>query len=182
MLFRSALTADGSGLTINNGGTVALKNSVGNDGYGPGHGLTIHPDNTVLSGGTTSTTLTLNNTGAAFANTATGGPARVTGVADGVYPYDAVNVSQLNGLKKDIERAYAGVASISALSAIPATAAGKRFAIGAGYGYFEGENAIAIGVKARLGENFNIQAGVGVGVDNLKDSTYSANAGFSFSF
>jgi len=178
----TALTADGSGLTINNGGTVALKNSVGNDGYGPGHGLTIHPDNTVLSGGTTSTTLTLNNTGAAFANTATGGPARVTGVADGVYPYDAVNVSQLNGLKKDIERAYAGVASISALSAIPATAAGKRFAIGAGYGYFEGENAIAIGVKARLGENFNIQAGVGVGVDNLKDSTYSANAGFSFSF
>ena len=165
-----ATTDDGSGLTINNNpgeGTpnVALLNNTG-------HGLTINPDNTVLSGGTTSTSLTLNNWGATFNNN--GGPARVTGVADGESHYDAVNYGQL-------QKANIGIASVSALAAIPAVMPCKRFAIGAGYGYFERESAVALGLKAKLWDNISVQAGVGFGV-GTSDSTYTANAGFSYSF
>jgi hypothetical protein len=177
----TALTNDGSGLTVNNNVTapgatvISLLNNTD-------HGLTVNTDSTVLSGGTTSTTLTLNNDGATFANTTTGGgPARVTGVADGVYDYDAVNVRQLHGLEEAIQKANIGVASISALSAIPGTLPGKRFAVGAGYGYFEDESAVAIGMKARLWDNLSVTAGLGFGVGRSV-STYSANAGFSFSF
>jgi len=146
-----------------------------------GHGLIVSPTETVVSGGTTSTTLTLNNTGATFRNTVTGGPARVSGVADGVNDNDAVNVRQYNVLKDGVEKANMGIASVSALSAIPAALPGKRVALGAGYGYFEDESAVAIGVKARVLENMSVSAGIGVGISDTS-STYTANAGFSFSF
>ena len=167
----TALTADGSGLTINNGVTapgatqVTLLNSTG-------HGLTINTDSTVLSGGTHSTSMTLNDWGATFSNN--GSPARVTGVADGVNQYDAVNFGQL-------QKSYIGIASVSALAAIPGTIPGKNFAIGAGYGYFENESALAIGLKASILNCLSVQAGVGFGVGQA-NSDYSANAGISFSF
>jgi hypothetical protein len=167
----TAQTTDGSGLTINNDVTapgatqVSLLNSTG-------HGLTINTDSTVLSGGTHSTSLTLNDWGATFSNN--GSPARVTGVADGVNQYDAVNYGQL-------QKSYIGVASVSALAAIPNTMPGKRFAIGAGYGYFENESALALGLKASILDCLSVQAGVGFGVGQ-SNSDYSANAGISFSF
>jgi len=114
-------------------------------------------------------------------NTTTGGPARVSGVANGVNDYDAVNVRQYNVLKDGVEKANMGIASVSALSAIPGALPGKRVALGAGYGYFEDESAIAIGVKARVLENMSVSAGIGVGISDTS-STYTANAGFSFSF
>jgi hypothetical protein len=168
----TALTDDGSGLTVNNGVTapgataVSLLNSTG-------HGLTINTDSTVLSGGTTSTSLTLNNYGATFSNN--GIPARVTGVADGENQYDAVNYGQM-------QKAYSGIASVSALAAIPGTMPGKKFAIGAGYGYFEHESAVAVGLKASLFDRLSLTAGVGFDVGNGSSSTASANAGFSYSF
>jgi len=182
----TAVTADGSGLTVNNGGDVSVLNSTG-------HGLTVTPTQTVVSGGTTSTTLTLDDSGATFANTATGGgPARVSGIADGVNNYDAVNMHQFRTMEDLVQRRFTsiedtinkanmGIASVSALAAIPAVLPGKRFAIGAGYGYFESENAVAVGIKANLGNHLSASAGMGFGVGR-SDSTYSANAGFSFSF
>jgi hypothetical protein len=167
----TAQTADGSGLTVYNGVSapgatqVTLLNS-------SGHGLTINTDSTVLSGGTHSTSLTLNDYGATFSNN--GSPARVTGVADGVNQYDAVNFGQL-------QKSYIGIASVSALAAIPNTMPGKRFAIGAGYGYFENESALALGLKASILDCISVQAGVGFGVGQA-NSDYSANAGISFSF
>ena len=167
----TAQTADGSGLTVYNGvgapgaTQVTLLNSTG-------HGLTINTDSTVLSGGTHSTSLTLNDWGATFSNN--GNPARVTGVADGVNQYDAVNFGQL-------QKSYIGIASVSALAAIPNTMPGKRFAIGAGYGYFENESALALGLKASVLDCISVQAGVGFGVGQA-NSDYSANAGISFSF
>lgn len=95
--------------------------------------------------------------------------------------YDAVNMSQIKGFEEGIQKANMGVASVSALSAIPNALPGKRFAVGAGYGYFEDESAVAIGMKARLWENFSAAAGLGFGVGR-STSTYTANAGFSFSF
>lgn len=86
--------------------------------------------------------MTLNNYGATFANTTTDGPARVTGVADGSSDYDAVNYRQL-------QKSYQGIPFVSALSAIPPTLPAKRFSVGAGYGYFESESSLAIGMKAR---------------------------------
>ena len=172
----TAKTADGSGLTVNNsvttpGATVAsLLNSAANGA----NGLTVKTDSTVMSGGTStgSTSLTLNNWGATFNNN---GPARVTGVADGKDDYDAVNYSQL-------QKAYIGIASISALAAIPSTMPGKKFAIGAGYGYFEHESALAIGMKASLLDSLSVTAGVGFGVGSGPNASPSANAGFSYSF
>ena len=116
--------------------------------------------------------MTLNDWGATFSNN--GSPARVTGVADGVNQYDAVNFGQL-------QKSYIGIASVSALAAIPNTMPGKRFAIGAGYGYFENESALALGLKASILDCISVQAGVGFGVGQ-SNSDYSANAGISYSF
>lgn len=163
--------AAASGLNIDaTGNTVTLLNSMAAQ---PAHGLTIGPTSTVLSGGTTSTTLTLDNSGATFSSNG-GAPARVTGVANGGNQYDAVNFGQL-------QKVNIGVASVSALAAIPSTIQGKKFAIGAGYGYFENESAVAIGLKASIFDSLSVTAGVGFGVGR-SDSTYSANAGFSFIF
>ncbi len=124
----------------------------------------------MLSGGTRSTSLTLNDDGATFANTATGGPARVTGVADGAHNFDAINYGQLRG-------AYGGIASVSAMANIPTAPAGKSFSVGIGFGNFEGENAFALGGAARLTENISVQASVGHSDDN---STVGAGIGFSW--
>ncbi|MCM8829821.1 MAG: YadA-like family protein, partial [Candidatus Omnitrophica bacterium] len=109
-----------------------------------GHGLIVDQSTgtTTLSGGTTSTTLTLNDSGARFSNSS-GGPVRVTGVADGTSDYDAVNYRQL-------KKAYRGIASVAAMAAIPAPAPGKTFSLGLGYGYFEDKHAIAVGTKINI--------------------------------
>lgn len=146
------------------------------NGYGNTHGLKVYEDRTVLSGGAYSTTMTLRDSGAYFQNTLTGGPAKVTGVADGVDDYDAVNYRQL-------KKANVGIAAVSAMAAIPGTMPGKRFAIGAGYGHFEGENALAIGLKASIWDRVNVTGAVGLGVGTGDSSaTYSASAGVSYSF
>jgi len=189
-----------TGSLISNGGDVVLSTNSGNPGNaslrltddsgasllytnvsGNTHGLTIGESSTVLTGGTTSTSLTLNDAGATFANVSTGNPVRVTGIADGVNDYDAVNVRQLHVYEKAVEKANIGIASVSALAAIPGTMPCKRFAVGVGYGYFESESALALGMKAKLWDFLSVQAGVGFGLGN-DDNTYSANAGLSFSF
>ena len=153
--------------------SMTLTNGLGNT-----HGVAVTETQTVISGGTHSTSLTLNDDGATFRNTLTGGgPARVTGVADGTADFDAVNFRQL-------QKANMGIAAVSALAAIPGTMPGKTFAIGAGYGYFENESAVAIGVKALLGKNISVTIGGGmsVGRGDSSSSTITANGGFSYSF
>ncbi|MFV1976082.1 MAG: YadA-like family protein, partial [Candidatus Scalindua sp.] len=142
---------------------------------GETHGVTITGNETTISGGTTSTSMVLNNSGATFTNTATGGPVRVTGVADGESDYDAVNYSQLKSVE---ERAYQGIAAVSALAAIPPPIPGKKFSIGVGYGYYEDENAVAVGIKGNL---FN-RASVGTGVGYAFGGRATVNAGLSFSW
>lgn len=103
-------------------------------------------------------------------NSANGAPIRVTGVADGTTDYDAVNFRQL-------QKANMGIAAVSALAAIPGTIPGKIFAIGAGYGYFENESAVAIGVKALLGSRISVTVGGGMSVGRgaSSSSTITAN-------
>lgn len=64
-------------------------------------GLVVEDGKTTLSGGTNSTTFVLDDSGAKFAG-AGGAPARVTGIADGVADFDAVNFRQLNNLDKKL--------------------------------------------------------------------------------
>jgi hypothetical protein len=148
---------------------------------GAQHGMEIYQDRTVLSGGTNSTTLTLDDSGATFRDTTTGGPARVMGVADGINDFDAVNVRQLRGetrrLDKRIGRANAGIASVAAMASIPPPVPGKRFSIGTGYGNFEGANAFAIGGKAKITENTMASASIG-----LSDGSPTTGVGVSYSF
>ncbi|MEA1971304.1 MAG: YadA C-terminal domain-containing protein [Thermodesulfobacteriota bacterium] len=134
------------------------------------HGIVVTETQTTMSGGTQSSSLTLNNNGATFSNAADGNPVQVHGVADGTSDFDAVNFRQL-------EKAYAGVASIAALAAIPAPAVGNRFSIGMGYGNFERMNAVAIGAKAAITKNITMTGGVGFCRDN---TTVSAGVGWSF--
>ncbi len=165
---------DANGKIIN--GTVGQTTAslLVTNGIGDNHGVVVNETGTTLSGGVHSTSLVLDDNGARFSNAQTGAPVKVTGVADGTADFDAVNFRQL-------QKANIGIASVSALSAIPATMPGKNFAIGAGYGYFEGCSAVAIGVKAAIWNNVSVAAGVGLGVGQ-STNTFTTNAGFSYSF
>jgi len=80
--------------------------------------------------------MTLDDGGATFQNTTTGGPTRVTGVADGTSAYDAVNYRQLKSLESEMS---GGIAMASAFSGIPQVDANKTFMLGAGVGNFNSE-------------------------------------------
>jgi autotransporter adhesin len=97
-----------------------------------------------VSGGTSSTYMALDDNGVSLANGA-GAPVRISGVADGVTPNDAVNMNQLNQVKSQVnamgariysldKHASAGIAGVTVLANIPDVAQGKRFAVGAGVG------------------------------------------------
>ncbi len=149
----------------NTNAALTVTNSSGNT-----HGLTVTESYASLSGGTDSTSLTLDDIGATFENTTTGGPARVTGIADGRYSHDAVNMRQLR-------QAHAGIASAAALAAIPQVQPGKSFNFGIGYGHFEGENAVALGMKAAYRENMSFTGGISRSSGNT-----TVNAGWGISW
>ena len=144
---------------------LTYTNSAGNT-----HGLTVGESSTTLSGGTTSTTLTLNNNGASFADH-TNAPVTVTGVADGVNDFDAVNRRQLN-------KAFAGIAGAYALAAMPAPAYGKQHSFGMGAGYYEGENAIAMGYKGMIDKD--VMLTVGASYNSQKVSGANVGVGWSW--
>ena len=171
----TSLVADSNNDRSDGGSELIMQQSqasmlVYNQQTGVPHGLVITQTETVLSGGTNSTSLTLNDGGATFTNTVTGGPARVTGVADGHSRFDAVNYGQL-------KETYGGIASVAAMANIPDPAPGKAFAVGIGFGNFEDEQAFALGGAASLPENVSLQASVGRSVDN---TSFGAGVGFSW--
>jgi len=171
-----ANSSDGfTNMTIDDG-TATFK--VQNTTSGAWHGVDVNQTRTVLSGGTDSTSLTLDDNGATFQNDSTGGPARVTGVADGSSDYDAVNYRQLKGVENKVDKAYAGIASVAALTSIPQPVAGKKYSIGGGWGNFKGHNAGAVGGKAILFDKVTVTAGVGI--DDRSAVTTAIGAGWSF--
>jgi hypothetical protein len=171
----TTLVADSNDDRSDGGSELIMQESqasmlVYNQQTGVPHGLVITQTETVLSGGTNSTSLTLDDGGATFTNMPTGGPARVTGVANGTRRYDAVNYGQL-------KETYGGIASVAAMANIPDPAPGKAYSIGLGFGNFEGENAFALGGAARLSESVSLQASIGHSDDN---HTVGAGVGFSW--
>lgn len=136
-------------------------------------GLDVNGTRTILSGGsfTNPTQLTLNGTNATF-GAATGAPITVTGVADGVNPFDAVNFRQLQAVST-------GVASIAAMSNIPGLDPNKKFGIGIGYGNFQGNSALAVGINGRLAPSLTAKLSVGAG---LSYGATSVGTGLSYSW
>ena len=138
--------------------------------------LSLNASSAVLQGGGfNGANLSLSAAGASFGNGETGAPVNVTGVADGINPYDAVNMRQLNRMNNVLST---GVASIAAMSNIPDLSPTKKFGIGVGYGNFQGNSAVAIGASGRLSSALTIKASVGSGYN----SNTSVGTGLTFSW
>ena len=154
------------------GGTTAALTVT--NGIGNVHGIVVTENQTTLSGGTQSTSLSLTNGGATFSSASTGGPVRVTGVADGTQDFDAVNYRQLR-------KVAGGVASVAAMANIPNVDSDKTFLVGVGLGSYQGANALAFGSTLRLGMNSVVRASVStITGGNVKGTSYGVGAGFSW--
>jgi autotransporter adhesin len=106
-----------------------------------------------------------------------GNERRLTNVAAGIAPTDAVNVGQLSsvaaGLQTQINdnnrEARAGSAIALALGGTANLQPGRRFALSAGYGNFQGSNALGVGATALLYDTrayaVTFNAGVGLSTD-----------------
>lgn len=139
-------------------------------------GLDINQSRTILSGGADGTTLTLDDTGATFQNTVTGGPALVHGVANGIDPFDAVNVDQLHHQRSQLS---GGIASVAALAAIPGPNPCKNYSFGLGFGNYMNESAGAIGIKGYTAKR-NLEWGAGAAFSNSSSPAYNFGIGLGF--
>ncbi|HWW04681.1 YadA family autotransporter adhesin [Collimonas sp.] len=160
--------------------TVAIGNNAlasGNDAVALGAGTQATGNNSVALGA---------NSVADQANTVSVGSAgnerRITNVAAGVNPTDAVNVSQLRQVASqvgDVQRlAYSGVAMAGALSGLPQVEAGKTFSLGAGIGSYAGYTALAIGASAHVSRDTVVK--LGVSTTPGSHSLFNAGVGYSW--
>ena len=167
LVTNTANSADAHGISIVSGG----------DG--------LAADNfTSISGGTHSTTLTLDDTGATFAGTGGVIPAQVHGIADGTAAHDAVNVEQLGavqsqiaGVQKDVDKVKGGVASVSAMANIPQVDQNKTFSLGMGYGNYSSKSAVALGGSIRVDDSAVVKASIG---SDSHDATFGIGAAYSW--
>jgi autotransporter adhesin len=90
---------------------------------------------------------------------------RLSNVAPGILPTDAVNMSQLREVQTSVGNvakiAYSGIAMAGAMAGLPQVEPGKQFSIGLGVGNYSGYSAMAIGGSARINENVIIKFGLG---------------------
>ena len=192
----ASFTSGGSNLTVSSDVNEGVSASTANSELSltdalvevsqNGHGLYIETGTTTLTGGTTSSQIILNDGGAQFSSTDPTstfdmGDHRVTGVADGVDPFDAVNKGQLdainNRLQNQIDDNTSGIASVAAMANIPAPLPGHKYSMGVGYGNFQGEQAIAFGGSAMVTDSVNVKMSAGV---SGSDVTIGAGAGISW--
>ena len=96
-------------------------------------------------------------------------------MADGINPLDVVNKRQLDDVA---ETAYAGIASVAAMSAIPAPLPDHRFAFGMAAGYYKEEGAFAAGLSANIGKRMRLTGAVGIGTSG--DGSAAIGAGYSW--
>ncbi|MFM0133162.1 YadA-like family protein [Paraburkholderia sediminicola] len=92
-----------------------------------------------------------------------GNERRITNVAAGQAPSDAVNMQQFQGGMNDIARnAYSGTASAIALTMVPEVDANKNLAIGVGTAGYKGYQAVAVGLSARVTQSLKVKLGAGI--------------------
>ncbi|MDD3774496.1 MAG: YadA-like family protein [Sulfurovaceae bacterium] len=102
---------------------------------------------------------------------------QIHGVAAGTSGMDAVNLNQLNNLEDDMSK---GIASTTAIANIPQVEAGKKAAIGLGYGHYNGENAIAAGASWHFGAQSDGIMKVSVGTGGSGETAVGAGASWSW--
>jgi len=165
---------DGNGKLTNVTGTATESTAslTLTNGDGNTHGIVVTETQTTISGGRSSSAMTLNDNGATFSDTSNGAPIRVHGVDDGQAPYDAVNVRQLG----------AGLAMVAGLAALPQVEPGKTFAIGVGTGGYMDQFSLAAGLSARFLDRFVIKAGAAFVPGYNSSSVPVWNAGIQYSF
>jgi autotransporter adhesin len=92
-----------------------------------------------------------------------GSERRITNVAPGQAPTDAVNMQQFQGGLSDMARsAYSGTASALALTSIPEVDSSKNLAIGVGTAGYKGYQAVAVGLSARVTQSLKVKLGAGI--------------------
>jgi hypothetical protein len=143
------------------------------NGVGDTHGLIVTESQATISGGTRSSSMTLNDNGATFSNSSNGAPIQVHGVADGTQDFDAVNYRQLNGVA-------AGVAGVSAMANIPPVDQNKTFAFGAGLGSFQGQTALSLAGSYRMAANAVVKASVSTTNGDANRTVYGVGVGYSW--
>lgn len=86
----------------------------------------------------------------------------------------AANSSRIQSLDRKLS---GGIATVAALGMIPDPAPGHRFSLGMGYGNFESENAVALGITGRVTNSISIKAGAG-----FNNDTFAAGGGVGYSW
>ena len=136
-----AVSADQVRVTLQNGGSEA-------------HGLVVERDRTTLSGGTNTTTMTLDDRGVTFEGNS---PVQIHGVADGTADTDAVNRSQLDDLEDEALRGIAISMAMDSFLPDP----GKKFRVNFGSAVYKGQGALGITGAGRIREDVILYFGVG---------------------
>ncbi len=188
----SGVVVDSNGKMMTGMTTETTAAMVVTNGLGNTHGFAVTEHAATMSGGTTSNSLTINDAGATFANSTSGAPVKVTGVADGTSQYDAVNYGQIQGFQSQIQSVEktvdtmgknlsGGIASVAALAAMPDLDKGKKFAISMGTGYFDSQAGLAFGFSGRF--NKRVVGRVGLSLSPTSpDHNAVANAGISYAW
>lgn len=174
--------------------SLTLTNGIGNT-----HGIVVEEAQTVISGGTRSTSLVLDDRGAKFSNAATGDAVLIGGVADGVDATDAVNKRQLDaqadritkamldvqrlGKRLDeVERkAYAGAAAAAALAQPAMFAPDAKSAATVGVASYGGQHAVAVSFNRLVMNDSRGKAMISTGVATSSGGLL-VRAGGSFSW
>jgi autotransporter adhesin len=160
-----------SSIAMDTGGPAA--SATGSNSIAVGGGAQASGDNSVALGA---------GSVADQANTVSvgspGNERRITNVADGQGPTDAVNMRQFQqGIGSVARNAYSGVAAATALTMIPDVDPGKTIAVGVGTGNYKGYQAVSLGMSARITQNLKIKAGAGI---SSADTTYGVGAAYQW--
>jgi len=107
-----------------------------------------------------------------------GNERRITNLAPGQAPTDAVNLGQMQSAIGDTARAaYGGIAAATALTMIPEVDPGKTVAVGMAGATYKGYQAAAVGASARITQNLKIKIGAGV---SGNETTVGAGASYQW--
>ncbi|RRN06284.1 hypothetical protein EIM44_00255 [Bibersteinia trehalosi] len=112
---------------------------------------------------------------------ADGSAARITNVAPGVDPTDAVNVSQLNQVKGDLrkqdKRRKAGHASSAASASLMQAYREGQSVVTAGVGQYQGQTGLAVGYS-RISDNGKVGVKLHLGANTQKELSAGASVGY----
>jgi autotransporter adhesin len=156
-------------VSVNSSGNAAQ--AIGNGSVALGGGAKASAPNSVAIGEGS----VADQTGTVSVGSA-GNERRITNVAAGQAPADAVNMQQFQGGINEVARnAYSGTASAIALTMVPEVDATKNLALGVATAGYKGYQAVAVALSARVTSNLKVKVGAGV-----SSATTTVGAGASY--